>query len=342
MIFVERHVNCDLPCCLKRKASQLPESPIERFDFAVSLWDHSLMALEDQRRTENVEGDFFVDQSCIDCDLCRQIAPDTFRQIGEQSAVYEQPTTAEAEIAALKALITCPTASIGDVGHRNAKQAVAAFPDRIEDNVYFCGFASESSYGASSYFIKRDRGNVLIDSPRFARPLVKRIEELGGVKFMFLTHRDDVADHERWATHFNAERIMHRSDIGPSTENIEHILVGREAVQLENELLMIPTPGHTRGHTVLLYRNQYLFSGDHVWWSPDYNSLYASPRVCWFNWDEQTRSMERLLDYDFKWVLPGHGRRHHAASAFQMRENLKDCIERMKTRGSNRHSFLQS
>jgi glyoxylase-like metal-dependent hydrolase (beta-lactamase superfamily II)/ferredoxin len=290
------------------------------------------MAFKDQRRSENVSGDFFVDHSCIDCDLCRQIAPATFKRIGEQSAVYQQPGTAEAELASLKALVTCPTSSIGTLERHDAKPAVAAFPDLIEENVYFCGFAAESSFGASSYFIKRVKGNVLVDSPRFARPLVKQIEESGGVQLMFLTHRDDVADHERWASHFKAERILHSNDIGRSTVKIERVITGRETFQLEDDLWIIPTPGHTRGHMALLYRHRYLFTGDHLWWSPNCNSLYASPRVCWYDWEEQTRSMERLLDYDFEWILPGHGRRYQAVNPIQMREKLKDCIELMRSR----------
>src|SRR5262249_16814383 len=155
--------------------------------------------------------------------LCRQIAPDTFKSSGEQSAVYQQPTKPAARLAALKALITCPTASIGDVAKHDARQAVAAFPELIEDDVYFCGFASESSYGAPSYFIRRAPGNVLIDSPRFARPLVKRIEELGGIKLLLLTHCDDVADHTRWAAHFHAERVLHSQDTSRSTADVERI-----------------------------------------------------------------------------------------------------------------------
>jgi hypothetical protein len=37
--------------------------------------------------------------------------------------------------------------------------------------------------------------NVLIDSPRAASPLLKRLEALGGVSKLFLTHRDDVLDY---------------------------------------------------------------------------------------------------------------------------------------------------
>lgn len=295
------------------------------------------MAQVELRHSENVPGEFFVDTTCIDCDLCRQIAPETFTDVGEQSAVHHQPKTEAEELAALKALVTCPTASIGTLSRRSAKVAVEAYPEAVDENVYFCGFASESSYGASSYLIIRPEGNVLIDSPRFAVPLVKRIEQMGGIRTIFLTHRDDVADHEKWASRFNAERVMHRDDLTRSIKGIDRILSGAEAKELDNDLLAIPTPGHTRGHTVLLYRDRFLFSGDHVWWSDAYASLNASHNVCWYSWQEQTHSMERLLDYRFEWVLPGHGRRAHA-SAEEMRAYLIDCIGRMKARAGRASS----
>jgi glyoxylase-like metal-dependent hydrolase (beta-lactamase superfamily II)/ferredoxin len=289
------------------------------------------MALLELRLAGNTAGDFYVDSTCIDCDLCRQIAPGTFSSAGDQSVVHHQPETSEQEFAALRALVTCPTASIGTLGHRSAKAAVAAYPELIADNVYFCGFASEASYGASSYLIVRPDGNVLVDSPRFASPLVKSIENLGGVRLMFLTHRDDVADHKKWANHFNAARFMHGDDMGASLHGIERVLTGREAVKLDRDLLAVPTPGHTRGHTVLLYRDRYLFSGDHLWWSEPYESLHASSNVCWYSWTEQISSMKRLLDYRFEWVLPGHGRRAHLSSSL-MHTQIEQCVARMKRR----------
>ncbi len=286
------------------------------------------MALVELKHAENTPGDFFVDTSCIDCDLCRQIAPATFSDIGDQSVVHHQPETEEEEFAALKALVTCPTASIGALGSHAARQAVAAYPELIEGDVYFCGFASESSFGASSYLIVRPEGNVLVDSPRFARPLARKIQERGGVRWMFLTHRDDVADHEKWAAEFGCDRIMHRDDIG-RLSSIERPLSGNDDIVLDDELTAIPTPGHTRGHTALLYKNRYLFSGDHLWWSDNYGSLYASPNVCWYSWPRQIESIERLLGHEFEWVLPGHGRRAHAGRE-QMRLYLEECLARMK------------
>jgi glyoxylase-like metal-dependent hydrolase (beta-lactamase superfamily II)/ferredoxin len=280
------------------------------------------MALPGLRRKENVAGAFYVDSTCIDCDLCRQIAPESFTRRGEQSAVYRQPETSAELLDASKALVTCPTASIGSSERLSIKAALGAYPEFIDDRVYFCGFAAESSYGASSYLIVRRGGNVLVDSPRFARPLVRGVEKMDGIRFIFLTHQDDVADHSAWARHFGAERIMHRDDLKPAHGDIERVLSGHGAVTLEEDLTAIPTPGHTRGHTVLLYGNRFLFSGDHLQWSELRQRLYASRSVCWYSWPEQLRSVERLLSYRFEWVLPGHGRRVHASPA-QMRLYLE-------------------
>lgn len=285
------------------------------------------------RLPENVPGDFFVDSTCIDCDACRQIAPETFTEDGDASIVHHQPKN-ETEIKrALMALVACPTASIGTVEHHDAHIGIDAFPSLISENIYFCGFTAESSFGAWSYLIikpESEGGNILIDSPRFATQLVKRIELMGGVRTMFLTHRDDIADHERFAKHFGCQRVMHEDD-GAGRLGIEQVLRGEAAVNLNNQLVAIPVPGHTRGHTVLLYRNKYLFTGDHLAWSPNRQTLIAFRGACWYSWEAQTRSMEKLLSYDFEWVLPGHGRIHQDSSQ-NMRTYLRRCVEWMKTR----------
>ena len=161
---------------------------------------------------ENVSGNFFVDDTCIDCDLCRQIAPSVFAEEDDHSIVFHQPDSPAETHRAAMALVACPTASIGTHGKLDSKAAASSYPELIDENVYFCGYASSNSYGASSYLITRPEGNVLVDSPRFAQTLVRRIENLGGVSTMFFSHRDDVADHEKFHKHFGCKRIIHRAD----------------------------------------------------------------------------------------------------------------------------------
>jgi len=289
------------------------------------------MAKQARRLPENVPGDFYVDDSCIDCDACRQIAPTVFRDHGDQSSVYRQPETETETLRALMAVAACPTSSIGTSRGYDVRAGVEAFPERLDANVYFCGFTAESSFGAWSYLVVRaaeEGGNVLVDSPRFTRPLVRKIEALGGVSTIFLTHRDDVADQEKFARHFGAARVMHEDD-NAARYGVEQVVRGAEAHRLDGELLVIPAPGHTRGSAVLLYKNKYLFTGDHLAWSPARETLTAFRSACWYSWAAQTRSMERLLDYRFEWVLPGHGRMHRDDPA-AMRAHLARCVEWMK------------
>lgn len=276
----------------------------------------------------NVEGAFFVDSTCIDCDTCRQLAPKTFCEHGGQSSIFHQPETQEEKRLAQMAIVACPTGSIGSVEKFEAKKAIESFPFQITENIYYCGFNSEKSFGAWSYLIVRPNGNILVDSPRFSAPLVKKIEAMGGVSQMFLSHLDDVADHEYFAKKFGAKRIMHADD-NAARYGVEQIIEGEEAVKIDDELTIIPSAGHTRGSQVLLYQNKYLFTGDHLAWSLKRNSLTAFRSACWYSWKEQTRTMAKLLDYEFEWVLPGHGRIAYQPKT-EMRRHLINCIEWMK------------
>jgi len=204
-------------------------------------------------------GELFVDDTCIECDTCRELAPDVFGSLESgQSFVQRQPWTASSWRRALHAVVSCPTSSIG--AERSAKEAARDLPVHLEGEVYRCGYSSEASYGAQSYFLLRKGGNLLIDSPRFAAPLIRRIEELGGVRSMFLTHRDDVADHARFRERFGCERIIHRDD---AVIEAEVLLDGDRAPG--PGLRAIHLPGHTRGSCALLVDDKYLFTGDHLW-----------------------------------------------------------------------------
>jgi glyoxylase-like metal-dependent hydrolase (beta-lactamase superfamily II)/ferredoxin len=290
------------------------------------------MANPAARVPENVPGDLYVDETCIDCETCRFVAPATFAcSTRDLSYVHAQPRSEQERERAAMALVACPTSSIGTLSRLDVRKASRAFPELVAgDDVYYCGYAAESSFGASSWLIRRAAGNVLVDSPRAARPLLERIDQLGGVRYMFLTHRDDVADHEKFRNRFGCERILHHDDLTPDTAGVERIIRGQAVVKLDSDLLLIPVPGHTRGSMALLYRGEVLFSGDHLWWSPERAALHASRSVNWYSWSEQTRSMERLLQHGFQWVLPGHGHRHRALSRDAMQTELRALVERMK------------
>jgi ferredoxin len=67
---------------------------------------------------ENVAGKYYVDNQCIDCDLCRETAPDNFKRNddGGYSVVYKQPASPEEETRCKEAKEGCPVEAIGDNG----------------------------------------------------------------------------------------------------------------------------------------------------------------------------------------------------------------------------------
>ena len=158
------------------------------------------MANLKKRVLENVEGEFFVDSTCIDCDTCRQLAPEIFEDSGNNSFVKNQPEGPAQTRAAMQALLACPTGSIGTLHPHPIQEVMKDFPVLIEEDVYYCGFNSPQSFGGNSYFIKHAQGNWLIDSPKFLPHLVRQFEERGGVRYIFLTHQDDVADAATWSS----------------------------------------------------------------------------------------------------------------------------------------------
>jgi glyoxylase-like metal-dependent hydrolase (beta-lactamase superfamily II) len=283
-----------------------------------------------KRVPEDASGDFFVDTTCIDCDTCRQVAPAAFAEGDGHAFVRRQPDSAGERRAALRALVCCPTGSIGTQGGDRPAAVLDDFPLHLDGPVHYCGFNSPKSYGGNSYFVRHTAGNWLIDSPKFQARLVRRLEDLGGLAWIFLTHSDDVAEAERFAAHFGARRVIHRAELD-AQPGAEVVLDGDQSAELAPGFLAIPTPGHTRGHCVLLLEQTYLFTGDHLWWDRDERRLGASRNYCWYSWPEQVGSMARLASYRFEWVLPGHGQRVRLP-AEEMARHVADLVERMNSR----------
>jgi glyoxylase-like metal-dependent hydrolase (beta-lactamase superfamily II)/ferredoxin len=297
------------------------------------------MANPAKRLSDNAPGGLYVDATCIDCGTCRFVAPVSFTEGADHSYVYRQPEGAEAFDAAMRALVACPTASIGlePPDPDAARRAMAAFPLSVTDGVAYMGFASPKSFGGASYLLTRPEGAWLIDAPRYHPALFGPIAAAGGLAGIFLTHRDDVADAARYAAHFKAPRWIHDAD-ADAQPDAEHRFTGTAPLTVAPGCRILPTPGHSAGHSVMLVDDRVLFSGDHLWgtFAPGHapgdaagRRLEASRRVCWDSWEAQIRSMERLLEERFEWVLPGHGYPLHLP-ADEMQTELRALIARMK------------
>ena len=258
---------------------------------------------------------FRINSRCISCGTCWQFDPAHFASGGDTAVVREQPEDRPALHQALLALEACPVAAIVASPEQRRERPASGFPVAVAHHpcgeVLYCGWASKRSFGACSWLIRRPEGNVLVDVPRWSAPLARRIKTLGGLALIVLTHRDDVADHDKWARAFGAERWIHAAD-ADAAPDAERQLEGEAVLPIDEALRLIPTPGHTAGSMCLQLGQQrsILFSGDHLWWNREQQVVVASERYCWWDFQRQIQSVKALLDLDVAWLLPGHGHRH--------------------------------
>jgi len=300
----------------------------------------------------NVDGNFFVDHTCIDCDTCRWMAPKTFGRVssGGQSVVYSQPATEEETTKALQAMVTCPTGSIRTrKPEKMVKTVRDSFPLAVDSKripqVFHLGYASEKSFGAVAYLVtsKTPEGepfNILMDSPRFSSHLAKALDAVGGVQYMVLSHKDDVGDMNRWKERFpDMQRIMHKIDVRTEHQwpyidmtGVERQLEGSGPWEVADGVKIVYTPGHSQGSVSLIVDGEHTggdgvaFTGDHLALSARLGRLDGFARFS-DDTDQQADSMAKLADEDILWILPGHGRRHSFDSALEREEGLRAAAE---------------
>jgi glyoxylase-like metal-dependent hydrolase (beta-lactamase superfamily II) len=287
------------------------------------------MADSRRRHAGNVPGSWFVDTTCINCDVSRQCAPWMFGEEDDQAVVIRQPVAPDEVRDATRALLACPTGSIGVMGEKPTTSGL--FPEPIAGGVSYCGYTHRDSFGAHAYFVERPEGNLLVDSPRFVTTLVRHFEAHGGLALVLLSHRDDVADAERFAERFGARAVIHEDDCRAAPFATE-IVAGREPTALRPGLVCWPLPGHTKGSVAYLLEDRFLFTGDSLYWSRKRGRLSAFRNATWYSWSEQAESLERLTAATFEWVLPGHGDRGQGPPD-RMRQELRELVAWMRREG---------
>jgi ferredoxin len=79
------------------------------------------MACVKDKLPDNVPGKFYVDRQCIDCDVCRDTAPENFTRNDENgySYVYKQPADEAERARCIEAMNACPVEAIDDDGYES-------------------------------------------------------------------------------------------------------------------------------------------------------------------------------------------------------------------------------
>ncbi|MDE0678221.1 MAG: MBL fold metallo-hydrolase [Acidimicrobiaceae bacterium] len=270
------------------------------------------MARLDYAHPDNVEGPWFVDTRCIRCDVARHWAPGLIGiDSTGRSYLARQPANAD-EIAALwRAAEACPSQSIGNIEIRRPPDP--SFPHQLTPGVWALGHNAQSSFGAHSYLVERPNGNLMVDSPRYLRGLAERVDDLGGVGHVLLSHRDDVADADRWAERYGAQVWIHAAD-ADAAPYATVILESTGPTEVSPGAVAVQVPGHTEGSVVFHVDDRWLFTGDTLHWNHRRGELDVTPEQTFYSWAVLADSMDRLSELRAEWVFPGHGKWHNVGA----------------------------
>ena len=286
------------------------------------------MARVADRNPAGAPGDWFVDTTCIDCDAARQVAPGLVGTDASGRSIFlRQPETDDDVRMAWRAVEVCPTRSVGHLTIRRPSEPV--FPHDLGNGVFRLGHNARSSFGAHSYLVTRPVGNVMIDSPRWTREVYEPLDDRGGLATILLSHRDDVADADRYAERFGAEVWIHADD-RVAAPYATGLIEGTDPVTLREDIVAFPVPGHTKGSVLYLVDGHLLFSGDSLAWNPRHEQLMAFRDACWYSWPEQRSSLSRFAEsgLSFDRLFCGHGWSHDAPAA-TFAASLRDLVARM-------------
>ena len=213
-----------------------------------------------QRHPSNAPGAWYVDSDCINCKAAQTVAPHLIVERDGQSVFAHQPEGAAELTAAWRARLLCPTASIHAEGLSDPPPDI--FPEPMTEGVFRLGFNARNSWGAHSFFIARARGNAMVDAPRWTKHVTDAIAARGGLAMVLLTHRDDVADAERYASHFGALYRDAEHRIDDQHPGMHRTLTVDYAIVLEGEIVAMFDEGETvlRAGDILVQRGT-----SHAW-----------------------------------------------------------------------------
>jgi glyoxylase-like metal-dependent hydrolase (beta-lactamase superfamily II) len=197
--------------------------------------------------------------------------------------MYPSPQQSSPAVKPPRAVLPEEVATAENVAANFPHQTILAFPP------------NRDTLGGTSYFIVRNEGNILIDCPALDATNQNFLQQHGGVRWLFLTHRGAIGKTAEFQKIFNCEIIMQEQEA--------YLLPGvtvttfSQEYALDDMLQAIWTPGHSPGSCCLYYREfgGVLFSGRHL--LPNLQGQPVPLRTAkTFHWPRQINSIQLLCD----------------------------------------------
>ena len=198
---------------------------------------------------------------------------------------------------------------------------------------------SDRTYGGKGFLLKGPKYNVMVDTPACTPRVVDAVREAGGLRYIFLSHRDEIGEVEALRQELGGAVILHRSEASLVPGGTD--MVFDEDFEVEPGLQVIHTPGHSPGSSCLLLHREglrVLFTGDHILRRRD--DVPAPLKFPWtWSWEVQLESARRLLDLEFDYIVPSHGDRLPRGYFDDAHARLSRALEdpRVTRQGKNGH-----
>jgi len=167
-------------------------------------------------------------------------------------------------------------------------------PQAIWDNI-FAFPPNRDTLGGTAYFIVENESNILIDCPAWDDTNQKFLHDLGGVRWLFLTHRGAIGKTREIQETFGCEVLVQEQEA--------YLLPGLRVIKFQQEFNLSNlaqatwTPGHSPGCSCLYYTGHggVLFSGRHL--LPNQQGEPVPLRTAkTFHWPRQLKSIQLLID----------------------------------------------
>jgi glyoxylase-like metal-dependent hydrolase (beta-lactamase superfamily II) len=175
-------------------------------------------------------------------------------------------------------------------------------------NTIFAFPPNRDTFGGTAYFIVRNEGNILIDSPALEKVNQDFLSSKGGVKYLFLTHRGAIGKTVEIQQTFNCEVLIQEQE-AYLLPGLTVTTFGQE-FSIETQVKLIWTPGHSPGSSCLYYSplGGVLFCGRHI-----LPNLHGDPvplrTAKTFHWNRQLQSLQLLLKHftpeTLNYICPG-------------------------------------
>ncbi|MEO0837620.1 MAG: MBL fold metallo-hydrolase [Cyanobacteria bacterium J06643_5] len=167
---------------------------------------------------------------------------------------------------------------------------------------------NRDTLGGTSYFILRNEGNILIDSPAWDKNNQDFLENNGGVRWLFISHRGAIGKIEEIQKHFGCEILIQEQEAYLLPEL--RVTAFTEKFTIDSVSQVIWTPGHSPGSSCLYHNSDggILFTGRHLVPNREAQAVPLKTSKT-FHWHRQIKSTKSLLEKftpeTLKYICPG-------------------------------------